>query len=190
MDLFPKFSKWSLAFIFAFFVLCLLEGSFSVEAGISYGFLGAVGRWISGKKHDPNKTRALQLKLANKAAKDIDKAEKAAPITQGEMTSATSVSGGVGDAAAANLAQGGGGLGAGFDPNAQKQVAEGSANVTSAATAQNLAALQGAKGDWLRRKYGIITTSGESAWKEGEADANRGAGVVSAGLNFVGSIFA
>ena len=188
MNLFPKFSKWSLIFIFAFFALCLLEGGFSIDSGVSYGILGAIGRFVSGKKHDPNKARALQMKLAEKAGKDIQSAEKAAPITQGEMTSATAVSGGVGDAAAANLAQGGGGLGQGFNPAAQKQVAEGSANVTSAATAQNLASIQGAKGDWLRRKYGILTTTGESAWKEGEADANRGAGVVSAGLNFVGSV--
>ena len=140
---------------------------------------GDIGRWSSGKGYDPQQMRQQQLDLSTKAIKKISAAEKGPAVTTGEMQDAANVSKGLGLAGAQALAQGGTGLGGGFNAAQQKGAQEGAADVSAKNTAAALAGIQKYKADQLAKQYGVVQVAGESAWKEAELDAQRGQGLIS-----------
>ena len=137
---------------------------------------GDIGRWASGKEYDPQVMRQQQAALAKRAIKKIGAAEKGPAVTKGEMQDVSAVSGGLGAAGAQAL------VGGDLDPNAQRQLQEGAADVSAKNTAAALAGIQKYKADQLARQYSVVQVAGESAWKEAELDAQRGQGLISNAL--------
>ena len=147
--------------------------------GFNYG---DIGRKLVGKEYDSQQMRANQVKLAGQAIKDIGAAKKGPAVTTGELQDTANVSEGLGLAGAQALAQGGTGLGGGFNAAQQKGAQEGAATITAANSKTALDAIQKAKADALRRSYNVVQVGGESAWKEAELDNQRGERTVLAAL--------
>ena len=188
MALFPKLSRLTMLLLGLFLFLCFIETGFSVEGAVSYGIFGAVGRWLSGGD-DPGKARKLQLKMAEKGFKEVEKAEKKAPISAGEMQSAATVGEAAGAAGAAQLAQGGTGLGSGFNPASAQAAANAAATQAAPQTASMINAIGDAKQKALQRKLAAAVQTGESAWQQEEAQASRGQGFVGSILGGIGGAF-